>query len=91
METLALALDGRGVARVTLARAARHNALSAAMIAELTEAAARLAAVGVMVCAEGTGAARRGAACGGGSLTCGCQHPQGCSARAGEGMPVFVV
>jgi methylglutaconyl-CoA hydratase len=44
VETLALALDGRGVARVTLARAARHNALSAAMIAELTEAAARLAA-----------------------------------------------
>jgi methylglutaconyl-CoA hydratase len=36
--------DGRGVARLTLNRPDKHNAMSAAMIAELTQAAAMLAA-----------------------------------------------
>lgn len=41
--TITIDCDTRGVARLTLARPDRHNALSAAMIAELTEAAGRLA------------------------------------------------
>ncbi len=44
METIRLAVDARGVATLTLARAEKHNALSAQMIAELTQAAARIAA-----------------------------------------------
>lgn len=40
--TIDIAVDARGVARLTLARPEKHNAMSAAMIAELTEAAARL-------------------------------------------------
>ncbi|WP_217350236.1 crotonase/enoyl-CoA hydratase family protein [Ruegeria sp. HKCCD7255] len=43
METLELSVDTRGVATLTLARPEKHNALSAQMIAELTEAANRLA------------------------------------------------
>jgi methylglutaconyl-CoA hydratase len=43
-ETITLDRDDRGVARLTLNRPARHNALNAAMIAELTEAARRIAA-----------------------------------------------
>ena len=43
-ETIRLATDARGVATLTLARPEKHNALSARMIAELSEAAARLAA-----------------------------------------------
>ena len=43
METIRLETDGRGVATLTLARADKHNALSARMIAELSEAAAKLA------------------------------------------------
>lgn len=43
METIRIEVDGRGVARLVLARADKHNALSARMIAELTEAAGRLA------------------------------------------------
>lgn len=43
-ETIRIAEDSRGVATLTLERAEKHNALSAAMIAELTEAAARLGA-----------------------------------------------
>lgn len=42
-ETISIAEDPRGVATLTLDRPEKHNALSAAMIAELTEAAARLA------------------------------------------------
>jgi methylglutaconyl-CoA hydratase len=42
--TIRLATDPRGVATLTLARAERHNALSAEMIGELSEAARRLAA-----------------------------------------------
>lgn len=41
-ETIRIALDARGVAVLTLARADKHNALSAAMMDEVTAAAARL-------------------------------------------------
>ncbi|MDW4548190.1 crotonase/enoyl-CoA hydratase family protein [Defluviimonas sp. D31] len=41
-ETISLNCDDRGVARLTLDRPEKHNALSATMIAELTEAAGRL-------------------------------------------------
>lgn len=41
-ETLEIETDGRGVATLTLNRPDRHNAMSALMIGELTEAAARL-------------------------------------------------
>lgn len=43
-ETISLSTDERGVATLTLDRAEKHNALSAQMIAELTEACAQLAA-----------------------------------------------
>ncbi|MCR9125378.1 MAG: crotonase/enoyl-CoA hydratase family protein [Rhodobacteraceae bacterium] len=41
-ETLELSTDARGVARLVLNRPDKHNAMSAPMLAELTEAAARL-------------------------------------------------
>lgn len=41
-ETLEISVDGRGVARVVLNRPDKHNAMNAAMIAELTAAAGRL-------------------------------------------------
>jgi methylglutaconyl-CoA hydratase len=41
-ETISISTDDRGVATLTLARPDRHNALSGRMIAELTDAAARL-------------------------------------------------
>lgn len=41
-ETLRLTWDDRGVATLTLNTPEKHNALSARMIAELTEASARL-------------------------------------------------
>jgi methylglutaconyl-CoA hydratase len=43
-ETIRIGTDARGVATLTLARAEKHNAMSARMIAELTEAARRLGA-----------------------------------------------
>ncbi|MBO9446457.1 crotonase/enoyl-CoA hydratase family protein [Ruegeria sp. R14_0] len=43
-ETLSLATDDRGVATLTLNRAEKHNAMSAQMITELTQAAAQLGA-----------------------------------------------
>ena len=43
-ETIRVDRDGRGVARLTLARAEKHNALSAAMIGEITAAAGALGA-----------------------------------------------
>lgn len=43
-ETITLSTDDRGVATLTLARPQQHNALSSQMIAELTQAAADLAA-----------------------------------------------
>lgn len=41
-ETITIDCDARGVARLTLNRPAKHNVLSAQMIAELTDAAERL-------------------------------------------------
>ena len=41
-ETIRTDCDGRGVAVLTLNRPEKHNALSSAMIGELTEAAGRL-------------------------------------------------
>ena len=41
-ETIRYAVDAKGVARLTLAQPQKHNALSAIMIGELTEAAERL-------------------------------------------------
>ncbi len=41
-ETITMAVDGRGVATLTLNRPEQHNTLSGAMISELTEAAAEL-------------------------------------------------
>lgn len=43
-ETITLATDARGVACLTLNRPEKHNAMNAAMIADLTAAAARIAA-----------------------------------------------
>jgi len=43
-DTITLATDPRGIATLTLNRPERHNAMSAQMIAELTDAAARIAA-----------------------------------------------
>jgi methylglutaconyl-CoA hydratase len=43
-ETITIETDSRGVATLTLALEAKHNALSARMLAELTQAAADLAA-----------------------------------------------
>lgn len=43
-QTITVDVDGRGVATLTLAREEKHNALSAQMLAELTQAAADLAA-----------------------------------------------
>ena len=43
-ETITVDVDGRGVATLTLAREEKHNALSARMLAELTQAAADLGA-----------------------------------------------
>ncbi len=42
-ETISLATDARGIARLVLNRPAKHNALNAAMISEITEAANALA------------------------------------------------
>lgn len=42
-ETIMLDVDGRGVARVTLNRPDKHNAMNAQMISDLTQAAAHLA------------------------------------------------
>ena len=43
-ETITVEIDGRGVATLTLANAAKHNALSANILAELTQAGAALGA-----------------------------------------------
>ena len=65
-ETISLSMDGRGVAQLALARPEKHNAMNAAMIAELAAAAEALAgddAVRVVVL---TGAGR--SFCAGGDL-----------------------
>ena len=41
-ETISIKKDDRGVARLTLARTDKHNAMNAQMIAELTQAAVQL-------------------------------------------------
>ncbi len=43
-QTISIDTDARGVARLTLIRVDKHNAMSARMIAELTQAAAKLGA-----------------------------------------------
>lgn len=57
METIRIVTDARGVATLYLARPEKRNAMSATMIAELTEAASRLGADdavrGVVLAAEG--------------------------------------
>jgi len=45
-ETIALDVDGRGIARLTLNRPEKHNALNGQLIAEMTNAAGQLASDG---------------------------------------------
>ena len=65
-ETLELAVDARGVAVLTLNRPDKHNAMSGAMIAELTEAAAVLGADDAVRVVVLTGAGK--SFCAGGDL-----------------------
>ena len=65
-ETLKLETDTRGVATLTLAREEKHNAMSAQMIAELTQAAAALAADDAVRVVVLTGAGK--SFCAGGDL-----------------------
>lgn len=65
-ETIALDIDARGVATLTLNRAEKHNALSARMIAELTQAAGQLSADDTVRAVVLTGAGRT--FCAGGDL-----------------------
>jgi methylglutaconyl-CoA hydratase len=66
MDTIDISVDERGVATLTLAREDKHNALSAQMIAELTEAAKRLGADPAVRVVVLTGAGR--SFCAGGDL-----------------------
>lgn len=66
METIRIETDARGVARLVLNRPDKHNAMSAQMLAELTEAAARLAADDAVRVVVLTGAGR--SFCAGGDL-----------------------
>ena len=65
-DTLRLETDTRGVATLTLAREPKHNAMSAQMIAELTQAAAALAADDAVRVVVLTGAGK--SFCAGGDL-----------------------
>ncbi len=65
-ETLDLTVDARGVAVLTLNRPEKHNAMSAQMIAELTEAAAQLGADATVRVVVLTGAGK--SFCAGGDL-----------------------
>ncbi|MFL4470823.1 crotonase/enoyl-CoA hydratase family protein [Tateyamaria armeniaca] len=65
-ETISIATDGRGVAMLTLNRPDKHNALSAQMLAELTDAAAHLGADAAVRVAVLTGAGK--SFCAGGDL-----------------------
>lgn len=66
METIDIQTDARGVATLTLARAEKHNALSAQMIADLTQAAGQLGADPAVRVVILTGAGR--SFCAGGDL-----------------------
>ncbi len=66
METIAIEIDGRGVATLTLNRPEKHNVLSAVMIAELTQAAADLGANNAVRVVVLTGAGK--SFCAGGDL-----------------------
>ena len=65
-ETITIETDGRGIATLTLARAQKHNAMSAQMIAELTEAAHALGRDDAVRAVILTGAGR--SFCAGGDL-----------------------
>ena len=65
-ETISIRTDDRGVATLTLDRPDKHNALSAQMISELTEAAARLGADDTVRVVVLTGAGK--SFCAGGDL-----------------------
>ena len=65
-ETIAINMDARGVATLELARPEKHNAMSAQMIAELTAAAAQLAADDAVRVVVLTGAGK--SFCAGGDL-----------------------
>ncbi len=65
-ETIALDIDARGVATLTLDRAEKHNALSARMIAELTQVAGQLSADDTVRAVVLTGAGKT--FCAGGDL-----------------------
>lgn len=66
-ETLDVNTDARGIATLTLNRAEKHNAMSAAMIADLTQAAARLGADDAVRAVILTGAGK--SFCAGGDLS----------------------
>lgn len=65
-ETIQIATDDRGVATLTLDRAEKHNAMSAQMLAELTQAAVHLAADDAVRVVVLTGAGK--SFCAGGDL-----------------------
>ena len=65
-ETLDLRVDARGIATLTLNRGEKHNAMSAQMIAELTQAAVQLGADAAVRAAILTGAGK--SFCAGGDL-----------------------
>lgn len=65
-ETITVETDARGVATLTLARAEKHNAMSAVMLAELTQAAAELGADDAVRVVVLTGAGK--SFCAGGDL-----------------------
>ena len=65
-ETITVETDARGVATLTLNRAEKHNAMSAQMLAELTEAAAQLGADDAVRVVVLTGAGK--SFCAGGDL-----------------------
>ncbi|WP_170758869.1 crotonase/enoyl-CoA hydratase family protein [Ruegeria lacuscaerulensis] len=65
-ETISVTTDARGVATLTLNRAEKHNAMSAWMIAELTQAAGQLGADGSVRVVILTGAGK--SFCAGGDL-----------------------
>ncbi|HAR53299.1 MAG TPA: enoyl-CoA hydratase, partial [Roseovarius nubinhibens] len=65
-ETLTIETDARGVATLTLNRPEKHNAMSAQMLADLTDAAGKLAADDAVRVVVLTGAGK--SFCAGGDL-----------------------